>query len=137
MTEVFDVLLDPAGDLPISPVHVTGIRRIAQKIRLRLLTHRGEWLKDTTIGVPYQEWILDLMDDIPTIGGFIRQTIESCPGVLRVEGFTCVKSGETVSVSATIVSTKDERAELRVSVSSEFGNFEPIVMFHFAAGVIG
>ena len=136
-TEIYDVLLDSTGDLPIAPRHVTGIRRIAQKIRLRLLTHLGEWIKDETIGMPYQDWIFDLMEDVPTIGGFIRQTIESVPGVDRVEGFTATKAGETISVSATVVTTRDERFDLAVSISeNEFGNFLPVVFFHFGAGTI-
>lgn len=134
---VYDVLLQADGDLPVFPRHVTGIRRVAQRVRIRLLTHLGEWIKDTTIGIPYQDWIFDLMDDVPTIGGFIRQTIESIDEVERVDNFTCTKSGETVSVSCTIVVTRDERFDLKVDVgATERGNYIPVVFFHFGAGTI-
>lgn len=40
------------------PVTVTPRETMGQKIKIKLLTFRGEWFQDTTYGVPYWQEIL-------------------------------------------------------------------------------
>ena len=136
-TAIYDVLLDDNGDLPISPRHVTGVRRLLQKVALTWKTHLGEWKKDTAVGMPYRLWIFELMEDVPAIGAVIRGAAEEIDGVIRIDDFAAVKTGEELTITGTIVVEPDERVDFTTTVGgAELGNFISIVHFHFAAGTI-
>lgn len=51
---MLDILLDPAGDMCISPAGDIRLGdSVAQKIRIRLLWVEGEWRWDTEEGIPW------------------------------------------------------------------------------------
>lgn len=63
---------------------VDGAERIAQQVKVTLLTFLGEWFLDTTFGVPYFESILVKLPDRATIEAVLRARIRAVPGVERV-----------------------------------------------------
>ncbi|MGE8637434.1 MAG: hypothetical protein ACN6PR_02255 [Achromobacter sp.] len=61
-----------------------GADRIAQQIKVTLLTFMGEWFLDTTFGVPYFDDILVKSPDRASIEAILRARIRAVPGVERV-----------------------------------------------------
>lgn len=81
-----DILLDPVGDLYISP---TGDIRledsVAQKIRIRLLWFEGEWRWDTEEGMPYFDRLLIKNPDTDYFESLVRQRIFEVTEVTEVK----------------------------------------------------
>lgn len=91
-----DIGLDPkTHDLPTQPVLIGGQKRIAQQIKVHLLTFLGEWFLDTTFGVPYFESILIKSPRRAQVESIIRAKIKSVPGVLRVPSIQVKIDNET------------------------------------------
>lgn len=92
----------PTGDLDLA-----GGRRfvrdrdyIAQKIRQRLLFFRGEWYKDTTLGVPWIQQVFVKNPSLEVIRGLVRTAILAVPGVTSCP--TCTIDYDRATRSATI-----------------------------------
>jgi hypothetical protein len=84
-----DIKLDPmTHDLALSKTNdlvlIDGAERIAQQIKVTLLTFFGEWFLDTTFGVPYLEIILIKNPNRAEIENIIRQKVRAVPGVFAV-----------------------------------------------------
>ena len=58
--------------------------KVAQQIKMTLLTFLGEWFLDVTFGVPYLEEILIKNPRMSSIESIIRAHITSVPDVRRV-----------------------------------------------------
>jgi hypothetical protein len=58
--------------------------RVAQQIKINLLSFLGEWFLDTTYGVPYLEKILVKNPRMPVIETILRSHIKSVPDVKKV-----------------------------------------------------
>lgn len=82
-----DLALDETGDLPLVPRHITGIPLVLQRIRRRLLVFAGEWVLDTSQGLPYLAWRQTKPAPLDAIAARIRTELEQTPGVVRVD--TC------------------------------------------------
>ena len=83
-----DVGLDPLTfDLPVFPVHISGVDLIVQRMTIRLQRFLGEWILDTTVGIPYLAFIQERPVDVEGITAVLRTEIETTPGVLRVDDF--------------------------------------------------
>ena len=137
MTAIYDVLLGQDGDLPIAPRHVTGVRRVLQKVANRWRIHRGEWKKDTEFGQPYEDWIFENLQNVEEIGATLLEAAESIDEVIRIDNYNVTKAGEAILVTGTIVVEGEERVEFETTIGGpEFGNFLPVVYFHFGAGTI-
>lgn len=79
--EVGDLLLDSTGGVAV----VTGAAAIAQHIRIRLQTFRGEVFTDLRIGFPWFEEVLGVKQpDLARIRAFITRTIETTPGIAEI-----------------------------------------------------
>lgn len=71
-------------DLIISSADLMAIdnaERVAQQIKIQLLTWRGEWFLDTTHGVPYLDYILVKNPSIELIRSIFREQIMSVDDV--------------------------------------------------------
>lgn len=84
-----DIKLDAlTHDLAFSKTYdlvlIDGAARIAQQVKVTLLTFFGEWFLDETFGVPYLEYILIKNPDRSQIENIIRQKVMDVPGVSRV-----------------------------------------------------
>lgn len=130
----YDLLLID-GDLPDRPTLVRGPELIAQRVRRRLAMHRGEWLLDQRVGVPYVRWRAQKPPRVDAIGAHIRQVVTDTPGVLGVEAFRAVLDGRTVRVTGRVLIEGGEVLELDAPVDLD-GNVSPAVVFHTTSGAI-
>jgi hypothetical protein len=64
---------------------IEGQDRVAQQIKINLLSFLGEWFLDTTYGVPYLEDILIKNPRMAVAETIFRQHIASVPDVIRVD----------------------------------------------------
>lgn len=60
---------------------IDNAERVAQQIKIQLLTWRGEWFLDTTHGVPYLDYILVKNPSIELIRSIFREQIMSVDDV--------------------------------------------------------
>lgn len=106
-----DLLLDTTtGDLAFrtdGDVALTsGFRRVAQRLRLRLLRWRGEWLLDRRIGVPYRGTLFDVKPPrLSVLGAELKRVIVGTEGVDALERF------ELRQVGAEVVCVFDVRVD--------------------------
>jgi len=85
-TTLYSMQLAADRDLPVSGsrISVDKMSHIAQRIETRLQLHRGEWLLDTSKGLPLNEWTQQKPPNVDDIGAQIRAEIASTPGVVAV-----------------------------------------------------
>lgn len=83
-----DARLDANGDLAIPSSWVRGVEAVAQRVRVRLSTWRGEWGLDVDAGVPFEAWIQARPIPQAEIEATIRREIETTSGVVRVVSLT-------------------------------------------------
>ena len=76
--------LDDNGDLIVPLRYVAGIQSVAQGIRIRILTFRGEWFADLNHGVPWFQDILGQKFDEIVVRNAFRDMILETPGVKRI-----------------------------------------------------
>ena len=62
--------------------------KIAQQIKINLLSFFGEWFLDTTYGVPYLEEILVKNPRMASVETIIRNHISSVPDVIRIDSLS-------------------------------------------------
>jgi len=74
-------LIFKAGDF----LAIDNAERVAQQIKIQLLTFLGEWFLDTTHGVPYLEYVLVKNPNIELIRQIFREQILSVDDVKSVE----------------------------------------------------
>lgn len=66
---------------------VDNAERVAQQIKVKLLTLLGEWFLDTTWGVPYLEYILIKQPNQELIRQILSEQISSVDGVKSLNAF--------------------------------------------------
>lgn len=81
-----DIALDAKGhDIVISDdgdfVLIDNAERVAQQVKIQLMTFLGEWFLDTTHGVPYLEYILVKNPNIQLCRQIFREQIMLVDGV--------------------------------------------------------
>lgn len=69
-------------------VFLTGKESIAQAVRIRLSTFRGEWYLAINRGLPFFDQIFKKAPDLKAIEQLIRSEIESVPGVKNVTTYS-------------------------------------------------
>jgi len=82
--------LNPDGDLDFTNNKLSltsGIDAIRQHIQERFRTFFGEWMLDTTIGVPWFQQILVKAPLFPVVQQILKIVIVSTPGVLELIDF--------------------------------------------------
>lgn len=75
-----DLQLSRAQDLQLA----TGAQRIAQQVKVTLLTFLGEWFLDETFGVPYLEVVTVKSPQRAQIESVMRAKVKAVPGVEAV-----------------------------------------------------
>lgn len=96
---------------------VSGTERRLQKIKTVLLLVRGEWFRDTTIGVPYFEKVFVKSPDIANVKALYRDTI------LRDE---VLKGDGVSSVEFRSVNLDKQKRKLTMSIRVKFGDGETV-----------
>ena len=66
---------------------IEGADKVAQQIKINLLTFLGEWFLDNTLGVPYLEEILIKNPRMASVETILRNHISSVPNVIRITSF--------------------------------------------------
>ena len=86
-----DFLVSDDGDLVFTDSRlqmVDGTEELGQRVRLALLTHRGEWFADETYGVPWRPDVLRKAPDLGLIEAVLRAKVLDVPGVQTVKSLT-------------------------------------------------
>lgn len=117
-----DLQLDADGDLPLVPRHITGLPLVLQRIRRRLRVFAGEWVLDTSQGLPYLAWRQTKPAPVEAIAARIRVELEQTPGVVRID--TCAAALDvttrTVRITARgVVQDPDTGEQASVSLELE------------------
>lgn len=97
-----DIVLDP------DPRIVEGRRAVAQRLRSRFLTHRGEWFLDLTFGTPYRQEIFIKPANVPAVSALIRRLILQTPGVTGLAAFAATFDHATRVLTVSFTATTDE-----------------------------
>ena len=66
---------------------INGADKVAQQIKINLLSLLGEWFLDIRYGVPYLEEILVKNPRLSTVETILRNHIGSVPDVIRIDSF--------------------------------------------------
>jgi hypothetical protein len=82
-TGVWDI---PFGDLT-EPAIVEDRAAVGQHIRHRLRTFLGEWVLDTSVGVPYFQEIFVKGVPLSTVQALLKRAIVRSPKVTQLLGF--------------------------------------------------
>ena len=98
-----DLALTSNGDLPGRLKLVDGADAIAQRVGRRLKTHLGEVLADSSRGNPWNDWLLTRPFPLDAASAWLRASIESCPGVIRLDDWSGAQDGRTVTFTGSIL----------------------------------
>ena len=119
---------DSTGDLPAFTRHITGQQLVAQRVAVRLATHKGEWILDTSKGLDYQGWAQLRPFPADNVSAIIKAEIEGTPGVTSVEDWSFVfdKPTREVTYTGTIITTEgDIPVEVALFPQALGGNTNP------------
>ena len=135
MALAFDIGLDPlTEDLPVFPGHISGTDLVLQRVKIRLQRFLGEWILDTTKGLPYLAWTQEKPLDVAGMTAVINAEIASTPGVLRVENFSGSFDfrNQKVSLTGEIILDNEIAVTSEILVPATIsGNTTPaVIMFH-------
>lgn len=89
-----DIALNSAG----LPYFIGGADEARQRIRVRFRFVRGEWYRDTRLGVPWFEVILVKQPNLTLVRSLFRQVVRS------VRGVTLQRMGETYDAASRTLS---------------------------------
>lgn len=102
-TDPVDLLFAADADLDVSAglQFTSGSAAVAQGIRIRIQTFRGEWFLDLDTGVPYYQDLLGARFNDARARAAFRDTILSTPGVAKLLSLTVAfdRSTRVLSVS--------------------------------------
>lgn len=120
-TTPLDVKLDVNGDIDMSagyPVLISGVDGVAQLCRQALLTFRGEWFLDRTVGIPYYA-----NDFVTNAEALLEQKFDQAR-VIRTFTLELLKVPGVAKVTQMSVTFDNQTRKLSVSfeVRTEFGD---------------
>lgn len=128
-----DVLMDPDTlDLPDFTRHEAGMAVIAQRVRTRLLTHKGDWPLDITKGINWIFFLAQKPLDLAALAAIISLEIQDTPGVSQVQSLEWEQVGRTATITATVLTLQGESLSVIVSPQDSTGNPSIVV-----GGVLG
>jgi len=128
----YDILLEDDLDIPQFTRHVSGVEVIAQRVHFRLITFRGEWILDTSRGLPFVDWLTNKLSRrrIEEIGETVRNEILRTPGVLRIDNYAVVLDGLTLRISGLVYTDEGETFTITVEpTAAAAGNTSPFVAY--------
>lgn len=119
------------GDLPPRPRLISGVELIAQRIRIRLQTHRGEWLLNRSVGLPYLRWRGQKPPRVQSIGSRVRETVRTTPGVIDVRDFRAALQGRQILITGRVIVEGGQELLLEAEML-EAGNVSPTISLQLA-----
>lgn len=105
--------------------HVTGPAAVAQRVKWRLMTHRGEWFADPRVGLPWKSWSRQRTLPVPVVRAYLRAEVLKTPGVERVGKISIAQSGRAVSIQIEIVIASEVYALQFTQDLTRYGNVDP------------
>jgi hypothetical protein len=118
---VRDLALDlTTGDLAVSAgalALTSDVEAVRQRLQIRLRLWAAEYVLDRRVGVPYLE-LLPRKDDGRALESTLREAVETCPGVDRVENFTFIRGADRTA-------TCSFRARTTTGAVVDFAPFTP------------
>jgi hypothetical protein len=89
---MIDIELDPTtNDLVLDSFDLSlikDVRQVAQNLAIRLRFFLGEWYLDTTVGLPYYEYILVKNPNQIQVESFIKEEIAATQGIEQITAFS-------------------------------------------------
>ena len=117
------LIMDAAGDLPVFTRLRSGLEHIAQRVRVRTLTHRGDWPLDTTQGVRWRDFLSRKPFDVDALAAELAAEWIAVPGVVRVEDLEAtVDTQGNASISASLRTVTGETLTPIVTAPGAGGN---------------
>lgn len=123
------VLLDTTtGDLPRRPQMRSGLEVIAQRVRARTLTHRGEWPLDKTVGIDWIGYLSEKPFNVEGLAADLAVTWLSVPGVVTVtEVAYDVSTPGSVEITASLRTVTGDTLTPTVRTLDDEGNASIVV----------
>lgn len=111
-TSTWDLYLDSSGniatlaDKPVGPL-------LAQRIKHRLQTFRGECFLDRSVGVPYFDEVMKKNPDLGRIRSLLASVINGVEGVKKILSLTVLFAPKTrnLSVNFRVLTSEDTVVE--------------------------
>ena len=136
MLASLDIALAADGDVDTTDdaLHLTrwDAAGIAQRLQIRLRTDLGEYLLDTTLGVPWTRDVLGKGVSAQAVEALLRRVILATPGVTRILDLTVALDRVTRTLSfdfraaCVTLSTglEDAQAQAVIALEGDFMNGE-------------
>jgi len=86
---------------------VTKSPQVAQLVRSRLQTIKGEWYREGSVGVPWFDSVFVNNYDLPTIESYIAKTIVSTNGVKSLDSMSTQVDRAARRLTVTFAGTTD------------------------------
>lgn len=124
------------GDLQTFNRYVVGLELVAQRLRIRLGTFRGEILTRASAGLDILSWLEQKPPDAAAIGDLVLIEIQETPGVVRVEDFvsTFTPATQSLSFSGMVIARAGELQLEAAPYFSLFGNSHPALTIRGISG---
>lgn len=97
-TSTWDLYLDGSGNIAMLPSEPFG-PLLAQRIKQRLQTFRGECFLDRSVGVPYFEEVMKKNPDLGRIRSLLASVIKGVEGVVKILSLEILKDNKTRELS--------------------------------------
>jgi hypothetical protein len=120
------------GDLPLFSRHASGLEIVAQRIRVRLGTHRGDWPLDTSAGIPWTSYLGQTPVDLSGLAALVALEIRAVPGVTQVTDLEWAQNGDAASITCTALTSVGASLPVVVTPPGRAGNLSIVV-----GGVLG
>jgi hypothetical protein len=114
----------PTGDLDISTGNLVVRSDLPQVTAWKLSNlfglFKGEWFRDSRVGVPYFQYVLVQNPSLPIIGSIFKRVCMSAPGVASVTSMGLNFIARTRQLNATIAIATNDGAVLTGGPDSPF-----------------
>jgi hypothetical protein len=90
---------DSTGAVSFPLRTVDGVEAVIVRLTTRLQTIQGEWPSDTSIGLPWLDWIEAGRVAAPEAEALVRGQLEDDPAVVSVDAVTVATTGEAVGIT--------------------------------------
>lgn len=107
-----DLMRDQSKDLML----VGGAKRVAQQVKVTLLTWYGEYFLNSDFGVPYLERIMVKSPSRAQIEAVIRAKVKDVPGVIAVPTIDIEIDGATRKARITLPDIETNEGLVTISV---------------------
>lgn len=70
------------------PVVTDPVERVMQRLKIKLLTFKGEWFQNTEYGVPYWQEVLGKKVSKSRVDTILQEAVLEEPGVVEIVSFS-------------------------------------------------